>query len=186
MKNNEVVKYGFILFAITAVCTAIVAFMYGITDPIIQKQAIEKEDNARKTILTSAKTFEKIDQQFGDDILEVYKGMDGDKVVGYTIKTSPKGYNGNFGVITAITADKKISGVSLTNLNETPGLGAKAKDAAFIDQYKDKPAKELKVIKNGSPKDDEIVAIAGATITSSAVTKGVNASIKTFDSQLNQ
>ncbi|MPN61433.1 hypothetical protein SDC9_209170 [bioreactor metagenome] len=32
----------------------------------------------------------------------------------------------------------------------------------------------IKVIKNGTPKDNEAVAIAGATITSSAVTKGVN------------
>ena len=71
-------------------------------------------------------------------------------------------------------------------MSETPGLGAKSKDKAFIGQYKDKDAKELKVIKNGTPKDNEIVAIAGATITSDAVTRGVNQSIKLFDEQLNK
>ena len=36
----------------------------------------------------------------------------------------------------------------------------------------------LSVIKNGTPKDDEIVAITGATITSKAVTSGVNAAFE--------
>lgn len=71
-------------------------------------------------------------------------------------------------------------------MSETPGLGAKSKDPAFIDQYNDKDAKQLKVIKNAVPKDDEIVAIAGATITSNAVTKGVNQSIELFENELNK
>ena len=34
MKNNEVVKFGLILFVITAVCTGIVSAMFEITNPI--------------------------------------------------------------------------------------------------------------------------------------------------------
>lgn len=186
MKNNEVLKYGLILFIITAISTAIVASAYEVTKPIIDKQKIEKEDKARQAILPTAKTFEKMEEDFGTDIKEVYKGLDGDKIVGYTVKTAPKGYGGEVETITAITTDKKISGVSMGAMSETPGLGAKAKDEPFIGQYKDKDAKELKLIKNGTPKDDEIVAIAGATITSNAVTKGVNQSVKLFDEQLNK
>ena len=171
MKNNEVLKYGLILFIITAISTAIVASAYEIT---------------RQSILPSAKSFEKIEGDFGSEIKEVYKGLDADKVVGYTIKTAPKGYGGEVETITAITSVNKISGVSIGTMSETPGLGAKSKDKAFIGQYKDKDAKVLKVIKNGTPKDNEIVAIAGATITSDAVTRGVNQSIKLFDEQLNR
>ena len=186
MKNNEVLKYGLILFIITAISTAIVASAYEITKPIIEQQKIEKEDKARQSILPSAKSFEKIEGDYGSEIKEVYKGLDADKVVGYTIKTAPIGYAVEVETITAITSDNKISGVSIGTMSETPGLGAKSKDKAFIGQYKDKDAKELKVIKNGTPKDNEIVAIAGATITSDAVTRGVNQSIKLFDEQLNK
>ena len=166
MKNNEVVKYGLILFVITAVCTGIVSAMFEITNPIIQKQQIEKDNKAREIILPAAKTFEKVEGDFGEEVKEVYKGLDGSEVVGYTIKTTPKGYGGEIEVTTAVTKDMTISGVSIGTMSETPGLGAKSKDEAFIGQYKDKPAKEIKVIKNGTPADDQIVAIAGATITS--------------------
>lgn len=185
--KNEVIKFGLILFIITAVSTGIVSTIYGITQPIIETQKIEKDNKARQEILSVAKSFEKIEKDFGEDIVEVYKGVDADnKTVGYTIKNISKGYGGDIEITTGITADGKVSGVSLGSMSETPGLGAKSKDPAFIDQYNDKDAKQLKVIKNAVPKDDEIVAIAGATITSNAVTKGVNQSIELFENELNK
>ena len=42
----------------------------------------------------------------------------------------------------------------------------------------------LAVIKNGTPAENEIVAISGATITSAAVTKGVNTAIELFKNSL--
>lgn len=183
--KNEVVKFGVILFVITAVCTGIVSFIYGITDPIIQTQKIEKDNNARQEILPLAKNFKKIEQDFGGNIVEVYEGLNIDEVVGYTIKTTSKGYGGDIEITTGITSEGKISGVTLGSMSETPGLGAKAKDEAFISQYNDQDAKEMKVVKNGPAKDLEIVAIAGATITSDAVTNGVNEAIKLFENELN-
>lgn len=184
MKNNEVLKFGFILFIITAVSTGLVSAMFEITDPIIKKQQIEKDNKARETILPLAKEFEKVEQEFPEGVVEVYKGLDGSDVVGYTVKTSPKGYGGAVEVTTGITSDGVVSGVSIGTMSETPGLGAKASTPEFLGQYNDKPASAIKVIKNGTPKDDEIVAIAGATITSNAVTKGVNQSIDLVENEL--
>lgn len=183
--KNEVIKYGIILFVITAVSTGIVSAIFNITNPIIEKQKIEKDNAARTSILPSAKEFEKVEQDFGGNILEVYKGLDGSETVGYTIKTIAKGYGGDIEITTGISSDSKISGVSLGTMSETPGLGAKAKDEAFISQYTGKEVKEIKVIKNAVPKDDEISAIAGATITSNAVTSGINEAISIFENELN-
>ena len=41
--------------------------------------------------------------------------------------------------------------------------------------------KPIEVIKAGNPADNQIKAISGATITSKAVTSGVNDAIKVFD-----
>lgn len=183
--KNEVLKYGLILFIITAVCTGIVSAIYTVTSPIIETQKIEKDNTARQEILSSAKSFEKIEKDFGENIVEVYKGIDSDnKIVGYTIKAISKGYGGDIEITTGITSDSKISGVTIGSMSETPGLGAKAKDEAFIGQYTDKEAKELSVVKNSASKDSDIVAIAGATITSKAVTTAVNESIKLFENEL--
>ena len=67
-------------------------------------------------------------------------------------------------------------------MSETPGLGARSKEEAFYGQYAFKPATELSVVKSGAAGETEIQAISGATITSKAVTSGVNAAVEVYDS----
>lgn len=183
--KNEIVKLGIILLIITAIAAALLGFVNQITSPVIEAQIIEANNMARKSILSDADSFELIQEDFGGEVLEVYKGLKGSDIVGYTIKTAPKGYAGAIEVTTGITVDGTISGVSIGTMNETPGLGAKAKGEAFISQYNSKMTDEnLAVIKNGTPAENEIVAISGATITSAAVTKGVNTAIELFKNSL--
>lgn len=183
--KNDIIRLGVILFIITAIAAAMLGFVNQMTSPVISEQIAQANDLARKSILSQADSFEKIDNDFGPDVVEVYKGLSGSKVVGYTIKTAPNGYSGEIETTTGITSDGIISGVSLGTMNETPGLGAKAKDEEFISQYNEKGISEsLEVIKNGEPDVNEIVAISGATITSAAVTEGVNTSIDLFKKDL--
>lgn len=183
--NKDILKLGLILCLITAVASGLLSVVNMVTAPAIAA-GIEKANNeARTTILPMAESFEKVEGDLPEGILEVYKGLKGSDVVGYTIKTAPKGYGGPVEVITGITTEGIISGVSLGTMNETPGLGAKAKDEAFISQYNEKTADgDINVIKSGQPAEREIVAISGATITSKAVTQGVNDSIKYFNENL--
>lgn len=183
--KNEIVKLGIILLIITAIAATLLGFVNQITSPVIEAQIIEANNIARKSILSEADSFELIDEDFGPNILEVYKGLKGNEIIGYTIKTSPKGYGGDIEVTTGITTDGLISGVSLGTMNETPGLGAKAKDDTFINQYNEKTTENhIAVIKNGTPSDNEIIAISGATITSVAVTNGINTSVDLFNEKL--
>ena len=64
---------------------------------------------------------------------------------------------------------------------ETPGLGAKATDESFYSQYKSMSANQEIAVSKTEKSDTEIQAISGATITSVAVTKGVNSAIKAFE-----
>lgn len=185
MMKNEIVRLGFILFVITAIAAGLLGFVNQITEPLIEAQIIEANNLARKSILKEADSFELIEDDFGADVVEIYKGLKGNDIIGYTIKTTPKGYGGSVEVTTGITVEGVISGVSLGTMNETPGLGAKAKDEAFTSQYTDKLVNNnIVVIKNGTPADNEIVAISGATITSAAVTSGINKSIEVYNDKL--
>jgi electron transport complex protein RnfG len=66
------------------------------------------------------------------------------------------------------------------NHQETPGLGANATLSDFYGQYVDKSTEsELTVVKAGAS-GNEIQAISGATITSKAVTKGVNIAVAAY------
>ncbi|WP_053957527.1 RnfABCDGE type electron transport complex subunit G [Inediibacterium massiliense] len=184
---KEIMKLGIILLIITAVAAVVLGYSNEITKEPIAKQMEEANTKARQTVLPTATDFEMVDQgEFNgyENIVEVYKGMKDGEVVGYTVKTNPKGYGGEVEVMVGITADSVISGVNIGSHQETPGLGAKA-SGEFKDQYNDKSAEsDLEVIKAGTPKDNEIMAISGATITSRAVTTGVNSAIKLFNEKL--
>lgn len=184
---REIVKLGLILLAITAVAAMVLGYTNDITKGPIEKQMLQADIAARQSVLSEATDFEEVatDQYTGyNNITEVYKGMKNGETIGYTIKTNPGGYGGPVEVMIGITVENVVSGVSIGNHAETPGLGAKA-SGEFKDQYTGKSTgAEIKVIKSGQAQDNEIVAISGATITSNAVTSGVNSAIKLFNEKL--
>ena len=80
-----------------------------------------------------------------------------------------------------ISMEGKLTGMKVVSHSETPGLGANATNESFQNQFKDKPTEEaLTVIKVGSAGDSEVQAITGSTITTQAVTDGVNFAVEIF------
>ena len=78
------------------------------------------------------------------------------------------GFGGPIEVTVGVDTHGTVTGLSVggSSFAETAGLGAKAKEPAFTDQFVGKTAPlTLKV---------DVDAISGATITSRAVTDGVN------------
>lgn len=184
---NSVFKLGLNLFVICAVAAGLLAGTNQITAPIIEQRNKQANNEARQTVLTDASEFKLLDSnkyKSGSEVevVEVYEGLSGSDVLGYTIKVLPKGYGGKIELMVGIKSDGTISGINVGNMNETPGLGAKAKEEEFYGQYLGKPATELSVIKSGSAGETEIQAISGATITSKAVTTGVNVAVEVYDS----
>lgn len=179
------VRLGLILLTIAAICGLLLGWVSGVTKDPIDIQQKKTLDEANAAILPLGKEFiirEDIKGEGG--VLEVTEGKDGADLKGYTIKVAPKGYAGAIEMMVGISTEGKVTGIKILNHSETPGLGAKAIEPSFSDQYKDKPLTELEVVKGTATADNEISAITGATITSKAVTSGVNEAIKFYDSKL--
>lgn len=184
---REIVKLGIILLIICTIAAIALALTYDSTlDQILaQRKAINEQ--ARKEVLPYAQEFKPIDEDIlsqviseNDTIREIYAGYKDGNVIGFAVKATPQGYGGEVEVITGINFDGKITGVRVGNHLETPGLGANATNPSFYSQYNGKNVNmELKVVKS-SPKDDEIQALSGATITSKAVTDAANYSTDAF------
>ena len=182
---KDIVKLGAILFAICAVASLVLGVTNNITSPVIEERNIQASNELRQIVLSDADEFKELDGINSDIVLEVYEGISGGNVVGYTIKTAPKGYGGTVEVMVGISVDGKVTGVDIGNHSETPGLGSKATEPAFKDQYTGKDiSNELSVVKGSASSENEISAISGATITSKAVTSGVNAAIEVFNEKL--
>ena len=185
---KEIVKLGLILFVISAIAAASLGFVNAVTKGPIEESSTLADTEARKVLLAEATDFEKLEIQSPQNYpitTEVYQGVKDGTICGYTFKTTPKGYGGVIEVLIGIDAKGTITGISIGNQNETPGLGSKAKDDEFKGQYVGKGS-ELIVIKSGTPKEDEISAISGATISSKAVTSGVNEALKYYQENLSK
>ncbi len=166
------------LFIVCFLVTLLLTLTNTFTQKPIENQEIQKQDSSRKIVLSKACEFKEYPQ-----IEDCYEGLDSNgNIVGYTFITKASGYAGEISVMTGIESDGKISGVSILSQSETPGLGANIQKESFLDQYNDKLAdKDISVIKNREPKDSEIEAVTGATISSKAATKAVNQAISNYN-----
>ena len=189
--GKDMFKLGLNLLIISAVAALLLALTNSVTASTIAQRNEQANAEARKLVLESAQDFEEVkdvktDNSKGVEVSEIYEAKDASgNTVGYTLKVLPSGYGGTIELMVGIDSAKgQVSGINVVSNSETAGLGAKSPDPEFSDQYKGKPLEELSVLKNGTPGDTEIKAISGATITSTAVTNGVDAAIEVYNNSL--
>lgn len=180
--NKSAINSIAVLFFICVFVSFLLALTHFITNDKIESQNKITKINSCKTVLAQASDF--IEQSL--DSTNYYVGKDeADKLVGYAIISHAKGYGGKLEIITGITVDGTISGVVVLSQNETPGLGANCTKSDFLDQYKSNiPQNGFSVVKS-SPRENEIQALTGATITSKAITQAVNDALR-FYQQINK
>ncbi len=187
---NKIIKNTIILTIITLVAGIGLGLVYEITkEPIAQTQEAAKK-KAWQEVFPEAdiNSFEavKVDEKAAKQVISEL-GIKGsiDEVCkvgedGYVITTTDKeGYGGDIQITVGITADGTVNGVSILSINETAGLGMRAKEPAFYAQYQGKQAERFIVSKDGGA-GEPIDALSGATITSRAVTGAVNAALGYF------
>lgn len=167
---RDIVKTAISLFLICAVAAGLLAAVNSVTAPKIAANAAQAENEARKGVLPAAEDFA---EKTLDDGTVYYEGAAEGKTVGYVFTVSSAGYGGEIKLTVGINSDGAITGLTILSINETPGLGMNAKKESFISQFTGKSGK-LSVVKNKTPGDGEILAIASATITSKALTNAVN------------
>lgn len=171
----EIIKTGLILFLITAISAGLLAVVNAKTAPVIKQNEILKEQAAMQLVLPTADGFEEknlINDKTDKTISAIYKASND---TGYVVMTAPLGYGGEISMAVGVTSDGKVSGVNVISNSETAGLGAKCTDKSWIDQFIGKT--DGVTVAKGNAKDNQINAISSATITSKAVTSGINAAL---------
>ena len=190
MKKNSIAKDALILFAITIIAGFALGVVHESTlEPIAAADAAAQQE-AYQTVFPDADQFEEFETDDAADVL-ADAGYEDDTIesaaraydssgnlLGYVINaTDPNSYGGDVTLSLGVTLDGIVNGYSITEINDTAGLGMKAKEESFSSQYAGKQVESFVVTKTGATSDDEIDAISGATITSNAVTNAVNAGL---------
>lgn len=197
---KSMIKDALILFAITVIAGLLLGGVYQITkDPIAAQEALAAS-NACREVFPDAADFEQ-DEAFASDgptsvvnalypnesVDDCLRAVDaGGELLGYVLTvTTREGYGGDIRFMMGIRNDGTLNGISLLSISETAGLGMQAEDV-LVPQFAGKNVAEFKYTKDGAMNDSEIDAISGATITTNAVTNGVNAGMNYFYSVLSQ
>ena len=175
MKKESTVKYvlrlALTLLIITSVVAVLLAAVNKVTAPIIAQQKAEKVQKAIQAVLPGGGESVEFTDATGM-VTKVYKGQQG-----YAVEVTPMGFNGGITMMVGVDLNGNVLGISVVNQTETAGLGAvcgadNSAGQAFRGQFMGLSG-DLAVTKDGGQVD----SITGATITSRAVTAGVNAAL---------
>ncbi len=194
--NQKLIKDAMILTVITLVAGMALGFVCEITREPIAKAEADALNKAYQSVFADAAEFEPLsgfdadaatktvaDAGYKEDKItacQVAKGADG-SALGYVISVvAGGGYGGDITFSLGITNEGVMNGYSITAINETPGLGMKSTEEKFYSQFEGIPVGTYEVTKSSPAGEGEIEAISGATITSRAVTGGVNAAMAYF------
>ena len=174
MKKENLAQYvlrlTLTLFLIAGVVAAALAGVNAITKDAIAANQEEKTLQALQNVLPGVAGLEKIPLTGDAGIVsEVYASGSN-----YAVIVTPGGFGGELTMMVGIV-DGTVSGISVISHSETPGLGAvaaasSAKGEAFRGQFVGQSG-ELVV-------GNQVDAMSGATITSTAVVTGVNAALR--------
>ncbi len=181
------------LTIIAALAGLALSGVYSMTRDTIEAQELAKETEAYKAVCADADSFAAIPEaetalkeMEGETtrVNKAYAAKDAaGNTIGYAMNVTSKGFGGDVSMALGMTADGTITGISFTELNETAGLGMKAQEPAFKDQFAGKSGK-LTLVKGTASGEQEISAITGASVTSNAVISAVNAGIEFYETVL--
>lgn len=179
----KMIKPAFVLFLTCMIVTGLLALTYTATKDIIEELEEKTQQDARECVLAEATVFEKVDNDlFSSEpiVASAYIGKDSSKnIVGTVVSVEPKGFANKIKITVGIKTDGSIEAIEIVEHEETPGLGSKIIEEPFISQFDALVTDdELVVVKAGSKSENEILAVSGATISSKAVTDGVNIAMK--------
>ena len=184
---RKALRLGGTLFAVTAVTGLILGFVEHGTRIAIEKAQLEAKAEALRTVMSDADNFKNAAMPAPDDyVTDIQEALSGAGNVGYCFTVKSKGFGGMVEFIVGIASDGTVRGINILNHSETPGLGAKSTEPEFYGQFANRSKLPLKVVKGSAEADDEIAAISGATITSNAVTTGVNAAVDYWSKNLKE
>lgn len=194
---NGIIKNTIVITGITLVAGTLLGTVYEITKEPIAKQNELAKQEACQSVFTEADSFEPIMEgespelqsylekrgfsaQTIDEVMEA-KDSAG-TMLGYVLTvTSGEGYGGDITFTMGLTEEGMTTGISFLSISETAGLGMKADTDEFKEQFEEKLVEEFEYSKTGAVEEHHIDALSGATVTTNAVTNGVNAGLAAYD-----
>ena len=170
---NRIGKPIVVLSLICVIVTGALAATNEVTAPIITEATIAAENAARAEVLPEADSFSPVEGITVEGVSAVYTADNG---AGAAITASAKGYGGDVVIMVGIGPDGTITSIEVTEQGETKGIGSNVvSNPEYLAQYDGLSAAQSLVL------DQDVDALSGATVSSTAVIDAVNAAIAAYN-----
>lgn len=180
---KEYIKPALVLVVICLVASFALSQTYTLTKPVIEANDAKAADEARALVLPEGDSFTAYDGELNEGIVDYYIADNG---AGVACTSTSKSFGGTITVMVGIDANGAITGVTVTNHADTPGLGTKAMTVEYLSQYNGKTAAEIipdaaAIGTDNIKKNANLDAITGATISSNGVYHSVQGALAQFE-----
>jgi electron transport complex protein RnfG len=182
-----------VLFVVALVAVTLLAVLNQVTKGKIEDAEAQARNEVYQSVFAEASKFETIENDYQPDdasivINSVLEAQDADlNDIGYVFDvTSKNGYGGDVQIAVGIKNNGEVTAFKVISASETPGLGAKSMEDEYASQFAGLSGlAPIGFSKTGADRSkNEIDAISGATITTTATTQAVNAAIDMFNTVL--
>jgi electron transport complex protein RnfG len=169
------IKQSWLLITAAFFCGLLLALTNATLEPRIQRVQIGEMYDMMKRLMPQADKFEKVIPQaeIAGNITDVYEAMDkSNQVLGFAFVGTGSGFADKIKLVIAVNKDcSKLLGFEVLFSNETPGFGSRITEDWFRQQFVEAPTGTLELIKTGKAdkEKDQILALTGATVSSTAV-----------------
>lgn len=147
-----------VLTVICLVISAALSLTNSFADPVIKENDRRATQEAIKEVLPEGDTFDESGAALPADVTNLYTAKNG---AGTAVRLRVSGYGGKITMMVGVAKDQTIAGIKILEQSETQGLGSRVMDGSYTGRF---------VGKSGP---DEVDSIAGSTISSKALKKGV-------------
>ena len=176
--ENRYIHFGIVLGLIAAISAGILGGVNDFTSKVIAENTKKIVNEARKAGWPEAVSFKEDEAKVADEIQYIPGFNDAGEVVGYVASVTEPGYGGDINFVVGINNDAKITGLNVVTSSETPGLGAKINEKEWQEHWIGKDATyEF---------NKSVDAFAGATISPSAVYRGVIKALNTYQNEVSK
>ena len=178
------IKPALTLLAVTTVSALLLGILYNITrEPIMQQQITRQREIIADLLPGTVQTHEEVIDNHPALIKFVAGYNLNGELIGYTVRASSPGCGGPVEIMAGFDMYGRLTGVRILHQRETPGLGTAIQNPSFLNQFAGRT--ETMTVTRIPTTNNEIAALASATISTEAVVNGVNAAIEYIRGRLN-
>lgn len=181
MKANK--QYTAPVIVLVAICFFVslaLAFVYKVANPVIEANAEASAIASRQELLPEADDFTDVstdDMATSSDgkaqVTEAYQANNG---AGYVFTVETTSFGGTLTMMVGMDSEGAITGVKVTDHSDTAGVGTKNFTDDYLGQYVGLTSLNSEDVK----KDGTIQYISGASVTGTALQKGVAAALAEY------